>query len=382
MNRHSKSRRERKHKIKGSIRFGSCNEIFLRYEAPDDLVDKDEENVKNKFFDNAMKHLISKGVDSLPLLLNKYIPIPDNAVEVITIEEKNGNPKESRKDFLSLKKGKIIEEGVKRLFYNSLLKHFRYSDLTKSTIKNRLDEILNTSESSGYVKVFDKTLKTISPLVCGLGATHIFETSIKLHHIWGVPYIPGSSLKGVCRQVAFWKLVEERKLSKDDLEEFQKKFYGDLITDDKEILKYQLLFGTQGFKGLLLFLDAYPEIQDGSIKELFKLDIMNPHYSEYYGEKRDIPGDWENPVPVFFLTVKEEVSFRFVVLFDKSRWEVIKEKGIPAKEGKRRQLANEEIEGVEEYMKSEKFYEDIIGQALEFYGVGSKTRLGYGLFER
>ena len=41
--------------------------------------------------------------------------------------EKNGNPKESRKDFLSLKKGKIIEEGVKRLFYNSLLKHFRYS---------------------------------------------------------------------------------------------------------------------------------------------------------------------------------------------------------------------------------------------------------------
>jgi len=109
---------------------------------------------------------------------------------------------------------------------------------------------------------------------------------------------------------------------------------------------------------------------------------MNPHYSEYYGEKRDIPGDWENPVPVFFLTVKEEVSFRFVVLFDKSRWEVIKEKGIPAKEGKRRQLANEEIEGVEEYMKSEKFYEDIIGQALEFYGVGSKTRLGYGLFER
>ncbi|MGK0690554.1 MAG: type III-B CRISPR module RAMP protein Cmr6, partial [Aquificaceae bacterium] len=215
-----------------------------------------------------------------------------------------------------------------------------------------------------------------------LGATHIFETSITLHHIWGVPYIPGSSLKGVCRQVAFWKLVEERKLSKDDLEEFQKKFYGDLITDDKEILKYQLLFGTQGFKGLLLFLDAYPEIQDGSIKELFKLDIMNPHYSEYYGEKRDIPGDWENPVPVFFLTVKEEVSFRFVVLFDKSRWEVIKEKGIPAKEGKRRQLANEEIEGVEEYMKSEKFYEDIIGQALEFYGVGSKTRLGYGLFER
>jgi len=141
MNRHSKSRRERKHKIKGSIRFGSCNEIFLRYEAPDDLVDKDEENVKNKFFDNAMKHLISKGVDSLPLLLNKYIPIPDNAVEVITIEEKNGNPKESRKDFLSLKKGKIIEEGVKRLFYNSLLKHFRYSDLTKSTLPNNYFKI-------------------------------------------------------------------------------------------------------------------------------------------------------------------------------------------------------------------------------------------------
>ncbi|QWK13502.1 MAG: type III-B CRISPR module RAMP protein Cmr6 [Aquificota bacterium] len=274
--------------------------------------------------------------------------------------------------------GKISSSMLKNL-WNNKLKSYSYPKEISEVIKSHVDSI---AKSSSCHVVFDKTLQTASPLVCGLGATHIFETSITLHHIWGVPYIPGSSLKGVCRQVVFWKLVEVGKLSKDNLKDSQEKFYGDLNTDDKEILKYQLLFGTQGFKGLLLFLDAYPEIPEGSMGKLFRLDIMNPHYSEYYGEKRDIPGDWENPVPVFFLTVKEGVSFRFVVLFDECRWEVIKKKGIPDKEGKRRQLADEEIKGVEEYMESEKFYEDIIGQALEFYGVGSKTRLGYGLFER
>ncbi|MFN3599686.1 MAG: type III-B CRISPR module RAMP protein Cmr6 [Aquificaceae bacterium] len=220
-----------------------------------------------------------------------------------------------------------------------------------------MDYIAN---SLAYKRVYDGRLKTISPLVCGLGALHVLETSITLHHIWGVPYIPGSSLKGVCRQVVFWRFVEKRGMSEGEAQDFQKKFDEKLQKDDKEILKYQLLFGAQDFKGLLLFLDAYPT--EG--EKLLRLEIMNPHYSSYYRGETKEAGDWENPIPVFFLTVKEGVPFRFVVLFDQYRWERIKEKYKEIN----LEIGNKEIE-------------DIIKEALNLYGVGSKTRLGYGLFE-
>jgi CRISPR-associated protein Cmr6 len=230
----------------------------------------------------------------------------------------------------------------------------------------------------------------------------VLETALTLHHIWGVPYIPGSSLKGVCRQVAFWKLVEGKSIPENELENFQKKFYGELAIDNEDMLVYQLLFGAQDFKGLLLFLDVYPECNN---EKIFKLDIMNPHYSKYYGDStgRTPPGDWENPTPIFFLTVKEGVKFRFVVLFDNWRWEKIKNGGIYITKDKKKYLIvnkentenkkdiendNEKILKVnlpvkqfENILENEGFFNNILKQALSFYGVGSKTRLGYGSFK-
>jgi CRISPR-associated protein Cmr6 len=311
-----------------------------------------------------------------------------------------------------------------------LLNNFeRFSSVNSSFIRKAIELIKN--DLNNYETVYDNSLSTETPLVCGLGAAHVLETALTLHHIWGVPYIPGSSLKGVCRQVAFWKLVdgknfsenelenfqnipgsslkgvcrqvafwklvEEKKIEEGKLEDFQKKFYGDLAIDDEKTLTYQLLFGTQDFKGLLLFLDAYPECKN---EKIFKLDIMNPHYSKYYGDStgETPPGDWENPIPIFFLTVKEGVNFRFVVLFDNWRWEKIKKEGILIVSGKEKYLitnnvtenSNEEekikkvklpVEKVEEKIKNKTFFETILKDALSFYGVGSKTRLGYGSFE-
>ena len=283
----------------------------------------------------------------------------------------------------------------KRNSKKDLLNTFeKFSSVNFSFISKAI-ELIKTGLNN-YKTVYDNSLSTDTSLVCGLGSAHVLETALTLHHIWGVPYIPGSSLKGVCRQVVFWKLVEGKSIPENELENFQKKFYGELAIDNEDMLVYQLLFGAQDFKGLLLFLDVYPECNN---EKIFKLDIMNPHYSKYYGDStgRTPPGDWENPTPIFFLTVKEGVKFRFVVLFDNWRWEKIEKEGILIVRGKEKYLitnnvtenSNEEekikkvklpVEKVKE-KKNGSFFNEILKDALSFYGVGSKTRLGYGSFE-
>ena len=43
-------------------------------------------------------------------------------------------------------------------------------------------------------------------LIVGLGSENVQETNMTLHHIYGIPYIPGSAVKGVLRH---WWLHED-----------------------------------------------------------------------------------------------------------------------------------------------------------------------------
>lgn len=330
-----------------------------------------EKNAKLNFNDNLKKKLS----ENSSLTLSKLIPI---------VLRENGNITSKlidKKDLLEA----IIEK------QNNLLNCKEIFDKIKTALDNANISL------EGFDKIIDnQRFTTTSRLVCGLGSASVLETSITLHHIWGITYIPGSSFKGVCREVVFKKLVETKKISEDKLNEFQDKFYGELCVNDSDILAYQLLFGAQNFKGLLLFLDAYPDINNN--ESIFDLDIMNPHYSRYYSdnEGKIPPGDWENPVPIFFLTVKKGVAFKFTVLFDRWRWEKIEKEGMKIKRNDKTftikfiEKEKNEIEKnvisidktkVTSLIENKEFYEMIIKQALNSYGIGSKRSLGYGYFK-
>ena len=142
-----------------------------------------------------------------------------------------------------------------------------------------------------------------------------------LNHVYGIPYIPGSAVKGVLRH--WW------------LEDFDN-------NEDKAFKNktFLILFGSQEQRGEVQFLDAYPE------EVHFATDIMNPHYPEYYGGSKP-PTDHQNPRPIPFLTV-EQTTFRFAFLSkDQS----------PLDELKKR-----------------------FQEVLELKGVGAKTAVGYGYF--
>ena len=165
-------------------------------------------------------------------------------------------------------------------------------------------------------------------LIVGLGSEHVQETSMTFHHIYGIPYIPGSAVKGVLRH---WWLNDSFADDNGNI-------------DEKKALKdanFLTVFGSEEQRGEVQFLDAYPE------KVNFATDIMNPHYSKYYDGKEP-PTDYQKPVLIPFLTV-EKTTFRFVFLT------------------KNEKLFDE---------KFKKRFQKV----LELKGIGAKTSVGYGYF--
>ena len=166
-------------------------------------------------------------------------------------------------------------------------------------------------------------------IVVGLGGETVLETDLTLHHLYGIPYIPGSALKGLTRAY-----VTAEKYPNEDED------------NDNEVVKR--IFGSQKEAGTVVFFDAMPIHGKAS----FALDIMNSHYPNYYGEKKPPTND-QNPNPVTFLTVSS-TAFMFALALRRPQNEHVKD-----------------VEWVKEWLQ----------EALEKFGIGGKTSAGYGYFK-
>src|SRR6266568_6893797 len=128
-------------------------------------------------------------------------------------------------------------------------------------------------------------------IVIGLGGESVLETDITLHHLYGIPFIPGSALKGLTRAYVTGE-IEGYKSEK--------------IEDDNDEIKR--IFGEEKQAGSVIFFDAMPT----GGKAAFALDIMNPHYGDYYGGSKPPTND-QNPLPITYLTVTG-TTFTFALL--------------------------------------------------------------------
>ena len=166
-------------------------------------------------------------------------------------------------------------------------------------------------------------LQTVGPFVTGLGRDHPVENGFLWHHTLGIPYLPGSSVKGMVGAWAKqWREEEEAT--------------------------WRLVLGSEGHVGEVMFFDALPKAP----VEL-RIDVMTPHYGDYYQEGKP-PGDWISPVPIPFLTVGEGATFRFAVA--------------------PKQRSAEAGAGCETACRW-------LREALEWIGAGAKTAVGYGRFD-
>lgn len=166
---------------------------------------------------------------------------------------------------------------------------------------------------------------SLAPVICGMGERTPGENGLTLHPVYGVSYLPGTSLKGILRA---WVLSQAWGA---DWQEGGEHFCA--------------LFGAGGHAGaaaVVDILDALPIPRDA----LFTLDVLTPHHAEYYKGK-GAPLGWEKPIPIQVLAAAKGVRYRVVV------------EGDCAWVGK---------------------VADWLALALAERGVGAKSRAGYGRF--
>ncbi|MGI5992796.1 MAG: type III-B CRISPR module RAMP protein Cmr6 [Methanosarcina sp.] len=276
------------------------NNEYFEYILPSDTRKLIEENIGS--------------IDNYALKLNKASPF-DYKDEKFKFFEKD------KKDVLI-----NIEPNFSGINFSAL------SDRYRDSLKK-----LGLEVKSGIYKIDWK-------LAIGLGNESVYETAIALHHIYGIPYISGSALKGVVRSYIILENFSKNENGDIDLKNAEARALKDQGFCDLFGCPKESFYG-ESRQGKVIFFDALPLSEP-----IIEPEIMNPHYSEYYSDNSNTvpPADYHDPKPIFFLIVKD-MKFEFTV------------------GSKNTNLLSVAY--------------DCMSKALKEHGIGAKTSVGYGYFE-
>lgn len=169
--------------------------------------------------------------------------------------------------------------------------------------------------------------KLINRMFIGMGEANPLEAGITLHHTYGVPFIPGSAIKGVLHHYAY-----EVGLPTD----IKNILFGiDAKSDDTN---------KRGEAGYIIFNDAWWVPKGKALAP----ETITVHAQKYYGNKgKDfIHPDFESPNP------NPQIAIQGSFMFS--------------------------IEGDESWVE---YANKLLESAMKNIGVGGKTASGYGYFE-
>jgi CRISPR-associated protein Cmr6 len=214
---------------------------------------------------------------------------------------------------------------------NSLKQACKLTEQDKASIKALHDRQSQMAESTKNIFTIDA--QSVAPFMTGLGNEHPLENGFSFLNPYGLPYLPGSGVKGVLRKAA-------RELAGGE--------WGETSGWNFEIIEQ--LFGSDPEdnlkRGALIFWDVIPQIPGDALR----VDVMTPHQSHYY-QNGDTPHESGSPNPIAFLTVPPKSGFTFYVQCDKK---------FPHPEN----------------------WQDLLTaafkHAFEWLGFGAKTSVGYG----
>lgn len=206
-----------------------------------------------------------------------------------------------------------------------------------------------------------------APFTTGLGNEHPLENGFAFLNPYGLPYLPGSGVKGVLRQaareLADGEWGDQHGWSKDCDLQLR------LNNENISFSTLDALFGLQSegpqaqhLRGALTFWDVIPQIKGDSLA----VDIMTPHQSHYYQQKTDrkagnsaSPHDSGQPNPISFLTIPPGSGFAFHVQCDLDHLRRIAPE--LAADGRWKAMLTAAFE-----------------HAFQWLGFGAKTAVGYG----
>ena len=239
----------------------------------------------------------------------------------------------------------------------------------KATMRALAARQSHTAQSTPHTLTLDAI--ATAPFTTGLGNEHPLENGFAFLNPYGLPYLPGSGVKGVLRQAA-------RELTSGDWGDPQGWDAGTIHLLERrghatiQLSIIDVLFGRETpdgdgdhVRGALSFWDALPQIPGDTLA----VDIMTPHQSHYYQKRQDrksgdstSPHDSGAPNPISFLTLPPGTGFAFHVVCDQAHL------GRLAPD-----LAHD--------LRWQTLLTAAFEHAFEWLGFGAKTAVGYGAMQ-
>lgn len=264
--------------------------------------------------------------------------------------------------------------------------------------------------------------------VLGLGGESVYETNMTLHHNYGIPYLPSSSIKGVLRSWVIAQIFAQLGNVPEDEQEYplinaefraittsklfctifgcpenMKKVRFDngrpkmkMREDDENVTEIESVdaidFNNTNVKkskydydkqaissalntehqGIMTFFDGLP-----TVAPKIKTDVMNVHYKDWY---KDIgyqaPTDTQRTNPIHFLTVSNENDLQFQTHIAVAKNKItLKDIG----EDYKLFLGDSGLTADSQLLDLIEFW---LRKALTEHGIGAKTAVGYGYMKQ
>ncbi len=158
-----------------------------------------------------------------------------------------------------------------------------------------------------------------APFTTGLGNEHPLENGFAFLNPYGLPYLPGSGVKGVLRQAAR-ELATGEWGDPQGWDAFLPSPASGRGAGGEGLSAIDAFFGKEDSnnaqRGALVFWDVIPQIKGDSLM----VEIMTPHQGHYYQQKEAAgsisPHNSGQPIPISYLTVPPGSGFAFHVVCD------------------------------------------------------------------
>lgn len=238
---------------------------------------------------------------------------------------------------------------------DALKKVLTYSKSAQAQSEALIDRQKNLISKTDIKQRLSISAKSISPFMTGTGIEHPLENGFAFLQPYGLPYLAGSSIKGVLRNTA--RLLQQNAFGEGN--------------EGWTPLAIEVLFGSDdehtgneaidyAKRGALTFWDVIilpKEVDKGGIKtRSLKIDILTPHQSHYL-QGTASPHDSGDPVPVPFLAVGAGAEFNFHI------------------------QANPAL--LENFANSwQSLMESCFKYTFDWLGFGAKTAVGYGVLKQ
>ncbi|MGV3771290.1 MAG: type III-B CRISPR module RAMP protein Cmr6 [Verrucomicrobiales bacterium] len=189
-------------------------------------------------------------------------------------------------------------------------------------------------------------------LAINLSGSLIQNAGISLDRLFGMPFIPGSAVKGSARHAALEELKTASGEKQAELFQHFRMVFGTADNDFEagdlaRFARYLQPGQSPNYKGGVSFLPAYP-LNEARIV----VDLTNVHYPEYYQSGRMEDLSKENPRPNPFPVVETGAQFAFCFVANHP------------------ELSPEALHSARQWLEA----------ALTIRGLGAKTAAGYGWF--